>query len=82
MQDIAVHDHERYSPKHLKQIQPLCTDADALVVTSKDWVKLCKLIDLTNWSIPIIVRRLELDVFQGETALVNVIQERISQRVE
>ncbi len=79
VQDIAVRDHEHYKPKHLTIIKQCCTDADALVVTRKDWVKLRKLVDLTNWSMPIVVPRLELEVFHGESALIALIQERITQ---
>ena len=40
-----------------------------MVVTAKDWVKLRDLIDCAAWPIPIVVPRLEIDVFMGADAL-------------
>ncbi len=67
--DIRVGDHERYDRARVTLAKSLCDGVDALLMTPKDWVKVRRLIDLASWPVPIVVPRLEIDVFEGAAAL-------------
>lgn len=67
--DIPASDHERYNRAKIAVATGLCGGCDALVVTHKDWVKLRDLIDWSAWPVPIVVPRLELEVFEGADEL-------------
>jgi tetraacyldisaccharide 4'-kinase len=73
MANVPAADHERYDRAKVTTARGLCEGCDALVVTAKDWVKLRSLIDLQHWPTAIIVPRLEIDVFDGESALKELI---------
>ena len=66
---IPASDHEHYTPSKVAAARKACEGCDALVVTGKDWVKLCGLIDLRTWPVPIVVPRLAIEVFEGEASL-------------
>ena len=73
--DVPARDHERYDRARMTLVKSLCDGVDALVMTSKDWVKVKRLIDITAWPAPIVVPRLEIDVFDGAEALTTLIAE-------
>jgi tetraacyldisaccharide-1-P 4'-kinase len=73
MANIPAADHERFDRAKVTTARGLCDGCDALVATAKDWVKLRSLIDLEHWPSAIIVPRLEIDVFDGESALKELI---------
>jgi tetraacyldisaccharide 4'-kinase len=73
--DVPARDHERYDRARMTLVKSLCEGVDALVMTSKDWVKVRRLIDITAWPTPIVVPRLQIDVFDGAEALTTMIVE-------
>ncbi len=78
--DIPARDHERYEGPKLTLARGLCDGADALVMTLKDWVKVRPLVDLSSWPVPIVVPRLEIDVFEGADALEQMVVEAVTLR--
>lgn len=73
MANVPAADHEQYDRAKIATARGLCDGGDALIVTAKDWVKLRSLIDLKRWPAAIVVPRLEIDVFDGESALKELI---------
>jgi tetraacyldisaccharide 4'-kinase len=71
--NVPARDHERYDRARITVARGLCEGVDALVMTGKDWVKARHLIDLASWPVPIVVPWLEIDVFDGEDALKQLI---------
>ena len=71
--DVPARDHERYDLAKMTLLRSLCDGVDAVVMTGKDWVKARGLIDLETWPVPIVVPRLEIDVFEGALALETMI---------
>jgi tetraacyldisaccharide 4'-kinase len=69
LDDIPVQDHQAYADELVESARRRSTDAAALIVTAKDWVKLAPMIDLHQWHTPIVVPQLRLDVLAGEQAL-------------
>ena len=67
--NIPCADHQHYDRAKVAAARSRCGGCDAMVVTAKDWVKLRDLIDCAAWPIPIVVPRLEIDVFMGADAL-------------
>ncbi|MCP3902580.1 MAG: tetraacyldisaccharide 4'-kinase [Planctomycetes bacterium] len=72
---IPVRDHQHYTPRFLRRVRSSLAGVRALVMTAKDWVKTRPLIDFTDWPVPIVVPRLDLDVFAGTDELANLILE-------
>ena len=58
----------------------LCKDADALVMTHKDWVKFRPLLGADSWPVPIVVPWLEIDVFDGADALLAAVLAVVEKR--
>ena len=52
-------------------------DADAIVMTSKDWVKARDVLDLDRLQVPVVVPQLELRFLDGEAALGQMIHETL-----
>ena len=75
--DIPASDHERYDRAKVAVASGLCGGCDALIVTHKDWVKLRDLIDWSAWPVPIVVPRLELEVFDGADRLRELILSKV-----
>jgi len=75
--DVPARDHEAYDRPKVALARGLCEGVDALLLTSKDWVKAVDLIDLETWPTPIVVPRLELEVFEGAAALEGRILEAV-----
>lgn len=70
---IPARDHEQFTPAKLANACDVASGSDALVVTSKDWVKLRDLLNLQDWPVPIIVPQLTIDVYEGRETLESLV---------
>ncbi len=61
---LTLPDHDPYGPAALKRLLTLSSNADALVVTQKDWSKL-KFVQPALWKCPVAVTQLELKWVRG-----------------
>lgn len=75
--ESPARDHERYDAAKVGALKSLCAGVDAVVMTSKDWVKVRRLADLDSWPVPIAVPQLEIDVFHGAAALTTMIEQHV-----
>lgn len=75
--NIPCSDHERYHRAKLAVARGLATGCGAVVVTGKDWVKLRDLIDWSIWPVPIVVPRLEMDVFEGADRVLDLVFSKV-----
>ncbi len=71
--NVPVRDHKNYSIADIKKAKDLCSSLDAMLVTAKDWVKLRGLIDLTNWPVPVVVPKLQIQFIKGQEQLQELI---------
>ena len=71
--NVPVRDHQRYDRAKLAVARDLCRGLDAMVTTTKDWVKVRRLIDLETWPVPVVVPRLAIEVFQGAGELEDLV---------
>ncbi len=76
--NIPARDHQRYDAATLEAVKSVCKGVDAVVVTSKDWVKLRRLAAVEALPVPIVVPRLQIDVFDGADALATMIEHAVS----
>jgi tetraacyldisaccharide 4'-kinase len=76
--NIPARDHQRYDVATLEAVKRVCKGVDAVVVTSKDWVKLRRLAAVESLPVPIVVPGLEIDVFDGAAALTTMIEHAVS----
>ncbi|MEE2907797.1 MAG: tetraacyldisaccharide 4'-kinase [Planctomycetota bacterium] len=53
-------------------------DADAILMTAKDWVKARDVLDLHRLQVPVVVPRLELRFLEGEAALGQLIRDAVA----
>ena len=77
--DVPARDHERYDRAKIALAKGLCQGVDAMVTTTKDWVKMRRLIDFASWPVPIVVPSLEIDVFHGADDLTDLIGRTITE---
>jgi tetraacyldisaccharide-1-P 4'-kinase len=70
VKEIRAADHAPVGPDELQTIEHASADADALLVTGKDWAKLRRVVNLERLGIEVIVPDLGLDFVQGESLLV------------
>lgn len=70
---VPARDHERYTRARLSVARLAAEGGDALVMTRKDWVKAREVIDFSDWSVPIVIPRMEMEVFDGAAALQQLI---------
>jgi tetraacyldisaccharide 4'-kinase len=66
---VPVRDHEHYSPTIIHAARRASEKTGVLVTTSKDWVKLRHLIELSGWPGIIAVPQVRIEVFAGNDAL-------------
>ncbi|MEO1007243.1 MAG: tetraacyldisaccharide 4'-kinase [Planctomycetota bacterium] len=64
----VLRDHDPYAPATMRRLLARAADADALLVTQKDWAKLRR-IDPAAWPCPVARPRLELSLDSGGEAL-------------
>jgi len=76
--DVPARDHERYGVAKLAVVKSVCHGVDAVVMTSKDWVKVRRLATIESLPVPIVVPKLEIDVFEGAAALTTMIEHAVS----
>ena len=76
--DVPARDHERYDPAKLAAVKSVCNGVDAVVMTSKDWVKVRRLAATESLPVPIVVPELTIDVFEGDAALTTMIEHAVS----
>ena len=71
--DVSVRDHAAHDAATASALEQHRRrhGADAVVTTAKDWVKLREVLDS---SVPVLIPRVELDLFEGADALMNRIR--------
>jgi tetraacyldisaccharide-1-P 4'-kinase len=67
--DIPAADHAPLGQAEVQAIESAARDADAVLVTGKDWVKLARVVDLDKFGVDIIVPDLSLVFTEGEGQL-------------
>lgn len=77
--NVPARDHQHYDRETVKAIGR--AEADGLLVTGKDWVKLRGVLNLSDWPMPIIVPQLAIEVFEGREALEALILETAGRQV-
>jgi len=75
---IPVRDHQHYTGAFLDRVRSRLAGTDALVMTAKDWVKTRPLIDFRSWPAPIVVPRMDLEIFAGADELQSLILRTVS----
>jgi tetraacyldisaccharide-1-P 4'-kinase len=73
VEDVAAPDHARHTAASMRRVLEAASSCDAIVMTAKDWVKAGNVLDSTNWPVPVVVPRLEMDVFAGGDELVTIV---------
>ncbi len=72
----AARDHQPFSQAEATFLSEVL-DADAILMTAKDWVKAREVLDLNRLQVPIVVPRLELRFLDGEAALSKLIHDTV-----
>ncbi|MCP4758654.1 MAG: tetraacyldisaccharide 4'-kinase [Planctomycetes bacterium] len=67
--DFPAKDHSPVTPSELKRLEQASTEAEAIVVTGKDWASLGPLVDWDHLGVPVLVPRLEIEFVAGEPEL-------------
>lgn len=83
IESLRYPDHHEYTIKEMKDIlqQVDALEAEAIVVTEKDAVKIPKEVAKANWSIPIFVICVEVKFQAGADEFKNELRNRISERL-
>jgi len=76
---FPARDHQLYDAALAGRMRAAASDdgVDAILTTTKDWVKLRTLIDWSTWTTPLLVPRLEIKFVNGEDALMGQLLETI-----
>ncbi|NNF43764.1 MAG: hypothetical protein HKN62_12125, partial [Phycisphaerales bacterium] len=77
VRDVPARDHQPFTRAGLERLAAGLGEAEALVVTGKDWVKMEGLIDFRRWPVPIVVPELDIDVWQGAEALLSLVRDSL-----
>ncbi len=72
----SIRDHQPFSQAEASFLSEVL-DADAILMTAKDWVKARDVLDLDRLQVPIVVPRLELRFLDGEEALSQLIRDAV-----
>jgi len=72
--DVPARDHARHDARTLDRLRTLARGTDAIVVTWKDWVKLRDVIDSFDWPAPLLVPIVDIEIVDGETALLDLVR--------
>jgi tetraacyldisaccharide 4'-kinase len=67
--DVAARDHAHGGAGEMRRLEAACRDADAMLVTAKDWVTLQPLVDWSTLRVPVLVPRLVLEFVSGRADL-------------
>jgi tetraacyldisaccharide 4'-kinase len=67
--DVPARDHAPARDAEMRRLESGCRNADALLVTAKDWVKLQPLVDWSALGVPVLVPQLALDFVSGQADL-------------
>ena len=70
-------DHQPFSQAEASFLSEVL-DADAILMTAKDWVKARDVLDLNRLKVPIVVPRLELRFLEGEAALGQLVHDAVA----
>jgi len=70
-------DHQPFSQAEATFLSDVL-DADAILMTAKDWVKARDVLDLNRLKVPIVVPRLELRFLEGEAALGQLVHDAVA----
>ena len=73
----SARDHQPFSQTEAEFFQSVL-DADAILMTAKDWVKARAVLDLRSLQVPIVVPQLDLRFLDGEQALTQLIHDTVS----
>lgn len=77
----AARDHQPFSQAEAAFLTEVL-DADAILMTAKDWVKARDVLDLERLQVPIVVPQLELRFLDGEAALSQLIRDTAANPVD
>lgn len=72
----SARDHQPFSQAEASFLSDVL-DADAILMTAKDWVKARDVLDLDRLQVPIVVPRLELRFLDGEAALGQLVRDTV-----
>ncbi len=75
--EVVLRDHDRFGPRAVRRIEAAMANAEALVVTEKDWVKL-RGSGLAAADVPIVRPRLAIRFRAGEDVLVDRVRALVS----
>ena len=79
---IPVRDHQEYTAAMLSHLANELSELDALVTTMKDWVKVREVIDLGEWTVPIVVPELAIEAVHGEATVIELLRGTIGDRTQ
>ena len=71
---VALADHEAFTPGVLARTRAAAERAGVLVVTHKDWVRLRRVLDWSDWPSPVVVPRLAIEFIAGADALRDLVR--------
>lgn len=71
---LPCQDHQAYPAAMFNGVR---TNFGALVTTHKDWVKIRRVIDLSDWQMPIVVPELAIQCIDGEAALLDALRKAV-----
>lgn len=77
---IPARDHDPFDRPTRLLARNMMDGLDAVAVTLKDWVKLRRFDDVQQWPIPVIVPRLEIEIFDGGDDLNRLLLDRVAGR--
>ncbi|MDP7070651.1 MAG: tetraacyldisaccharide 4'-kinase [Phycisphaerales bacterium] len=67
--DLPARDHRAVSAAELLRMEQASMEADAVLVTGKDWASLGPLVDWSRLKVPVLIPRLEIDFLAGGSEL-------------
>jgi tetraacyldisaccharide 4'-kinase len=78
---VTLPDHDGYGPAAVRDLQGKCMQADAIVCTEKDWMKLSRY-PAETWSCPVVRPRLAVEFLRGEQDLCSHVLEVSARDIE
>jgi len=71
---FPARDHQHYTAPGVARLASEAAQADALVTTFKDWVKIRRVIDLSQWTTPIVVPEVAIVAVEGEDRVIEMLR--------